>query len=92
MNVTTFPIPFNAHLILCIIGAVFFLVQFIRLKKPYQLIMSVAIASSLLIYLNKSETLFYIVGLFEVIAILSSIISTIIIKIKNHSKKVEQGK
>ena len=60
MDATTFPLPLAYHIVLCVLGCVFFLAQFIRLKKPYQLMMAIAMPASLLIYIQpESRTLFY---------------------------------
>lgn len=42
MDATTFPLPLAYHIVLCVLGCVFFLAQFIRLKKPYQLMIAIA--------------------------------------------------
>ena len=52
MDATTFPLPLAYHIVLCVLGCVFFLAQFIRLKKPYQLMMAIAMPASLLIYIQ----------------------------------------
>ena len=77
-----FPFPFNTHLIFCCLAIVFFTILFSREKKPYQLIMAVAIPFSLVIWLSDSRTLFYAVGIIEVILLLAAFITSIIFKDK----------
>lgn len=42
MNGNIFPLPFSAHLIFAVVAFVFFLIQFIRVRYKYQLVMAVA--------------------------------------------------
>ena len=78
MDATTFPLPLAYHIVLCVLGCVFFLAQFIRLKKPYQLMMAIAMPASLLIYIQpESRTLFYTIGLLVALDLLALVISLI---------------
>ncbi len=76
MDASTFPIPFSFHLIFCIIAGAFFLFQFIRLKRPYQLVLTIAIPASLLIYVGdaSNQTWFHTVGAFEAVMLIGAII------------------
>lgn len=90
MDASTFPISFTYHLIFCIVAGVFFLIQFIRLRRPYQLILAVAIPASLLIYVGdpSNKTWFHTVGIFEVILLLGAVVLSIFDRVK--SKKLEK--
>lgn len=83
-NLFPFPLPF--HLAFSCISLVFFLFQFKREKKPYQLIMAFAIPFSLLLWLFDSHTLFYAVGITELICFAAAFITSIIFKDKNPEK------
>lgn len=90
MDASTFPISFTYHLIFCIVAGVFFLIQFIRLRRPYQLILAVAIPASLLIYVGdpSNKTWFHTVGMFEVVLLLGAVVLSIVGRAR--SKKLEK--
>lgn len=90
MDASTFPISFTYHLIFCIVAGVFFLIQFIRLRRPYQLILAVAIPASLLIYVGdpSNKTWFHTVGMFEVVLLLGAVVLSIVGRAR--AKKLEQ--
>ncbi len=54
--------------------------RFVREKRPYQLIMAVAIPLSLVIWVSESRTLFYAVGAIEVVLIIAALVTAIIFK------------
>ena len=79
LNTTSlFPFPFKVHLIFSLLALVFFIIMFSREKKPHQLIMGIAIQVSLAIWLSDGKTLFYVIGIAEVVFILAALISSII--------------
>ena len=78
MNVNTFTLTFQQHLTFALIAGIFFILQFIRTRRYYQLIMAGAIFASLLIYLSDSRVLFYAVGILEVILLLAALIASIV--------------
>lgn len=90
MDASTFPISFTYHLIFCIVAGVFFLIQFIRLRRPYQLILAVAIPASLLIYVGdpSNKTWFHTVGMFEVVLLLGTVVFSIVERAR--TKKLEK--
>lgn len=65
MNGNIFPLPFSTHLIFVAIAFVFFLIQFVRTKYKYQLIMAIAVALTMLIYVKDSKMWFYSIGILE---------------------------
>ncbi len=79
MDASTFPIPFWYHLVFALVASAFFLAQFIRVRRPYQLILMIAMLSSLLIYVcdvsNKSW--FHTVGIFEFVLLLGAAVMSI---------------
>ncbi len=80
-----FPFPFSLHLIFCIVGLIFFIYRFATDKKPFQLIMAVAIPFSLTLWISSSRTWFYIVGAIELILILVAFVTSIAFRNKNKS-------
>ena len=76
-NPTLFPFPFNMHLIFACLATVFFVYRFATQKLPYQLIMAIAIPASLLIWVSESRTLFYAVGIIELVLILSALVTLV---------------
>ncbi len=79
MNANVFPISMNKHIIFCAVAAVFFVLQFIRTKRVYQLILAVAFGGSLLIYLNtESSLLFYGVGIGEAVLLIAALVANIV--------------
>ena len=79
MEKTLFPITMEKHIVFCAIAAVFFLLQFIRTKRIYQLILAIAVPVSLLIYIApENETLFYGVGIAEAVLLVLAFILNIV--------------
>lgn len=88
MDATTFPLPLAYHIVLCVLGCVFFLAQFIRLKKPYQLMMAIAMPASLLIYIQpESRTLFYTIGLLVALDLLLALVIGLIQRFRHPQEK-----
>lgn len=92
MEPMIFPISQDKHLIFCIIATVLFLLQFIRTKRWYQLVMALAIPASLLIYVQpENKTLYYGVGVLEAFMLLLALILNIVqsAKIAKAEKKAK---
>ena len=88
MDATTFPLPLAYHIVLCVLGCVFFLAQFIRLKKPSQLMMAIAMPASLLIYIQpESRTLFYTIGLLVALDLLLALVISLIQRFRHPQEK-----
>lgn len=82
-NPSFFPFPFPLHLGFSIIAFAFLIFRFITNKKPYQLIMAIAIPLSLILWLpSASRTLYYITGLIELILIIAALVTSFIFKDK----------
>ncbi|MGN0620761.1 MAG: hypothetical protein ACI4I9_02735 [Porcipelethomonas sp.] len=88
MNSNIFPLPFSAHLIFCLIAFAVFLLQFIRVRRIYQLIVAVAVPATLLIYLSESRTWFYAVGIAEAVFLIAAVVSAVLEK-KNKPEEAE---
>lgn len=71
MTSTVFPLTFQSHMIFCIIAVAFFIFQYARLKYSYQLMTVFAILATLLLYINDSQMVFYGVGIFELIMLIT---------------------
>ena len=80
------PLPITLY---CVCWAVsFFLAQFIRLKKPYQLMMAIAMPASLLIYIQpESRTLFYTIGLLVALDLLLALVISLIQRFRHPQEK-----
>ena len=57
MNNNIFPLPFWAHLVFVILAFALFMVQYVRVRKLYQILMAAAVVVSMLIYVNTSSGL-----------------------------------
>ena len=75
-----FPLPFPVHIGFCIIGLLFFIIQYNRKKYIYQLLLAIAIPSTLLVYICRSDTAFMIFGLEELILFILIMVSIFITK------------
>ena len=81
----TFPLAMDKHIIFCIIGFVFFMFQFFRQGFKYQVMSAVAIAATLLLYVNDSTSWRYFIGVVELILII-----LIFVVMTSEKKKAEQ--
>ena len=79
LELNVFPIGTTKHIAFCIAATLFFLLQFTRTKRWYQLILAVAIPLSLLVYVNPdNETFFYGIGILEACLLLLALILNIV--------------
>lgn len=79
MDTTVFPISMQQHIVFAGIAFVFFLLQFFRTRRWYQPVMAVAVAVSLLIYVNvQSNPLFYTVGILEGVLLIAALVLSIV--------------
>lgn len=86
MDATTFPISFTWHLVFSILACVFFLIQYVRMKKSYQLLIAIGIPASLCIYIQpENSSLFYAVGAFELVLMIGALVFAIVER--NHRKQ-----
>lgn len=77
-----FPFPFDLHILFVCISTLFLAFQFYREKKPYQLIMCIAIPISLAIWLSENRTLFYAIGIAEAVLLLAAFVTAVIFRKK----------
>ena len=92
---TLFPIGSTRHTVFCVIVSIFFVLQFLRTKRWYQLIMAVAVAFSMIVYIApENKTLFYTVGIIELILLLAALVVGIVQgrKIAKAEKAAEEAK
>lgn len=92
MDVTVFPISMVRHIIFAVVAGLFFLFQFIRVKRWYQIIVAIAIPITLLVYIDTENTvLFHGVGWAEAVllgaAFIASTVQNIMDKKKEKQKK-----
>ncbi len=80
-----FPLAFKEHLIFGIVGVVFFLFQYYRLRRSYQAVMAIAIATTFFVYLGESAH--NIIGLAELVLMILVVISLIKDSIEEKKKK-----
>lgn len=78
-----FPFPFDLHVIFVCVATLFLAFQFYKERKPYQLIMCVAIPVSLAIWLSEDRTLFYGIGIIEAVLLLAAFVTSIIFRKKD---------
>lgn len=92
---TLFPIGSTRHTVFCVIVSIFFVLQFLRTKRWYQLIMAVAVAFSMIVYIApENKTLFYTVGIIELILLLAALVVGVVQgrKIAKAEKAAEEAK
>ncbi len=90
MDNNIFPLPFGIHLVFVCIAIVLFIVRFAREKRLYQALMGVAVALTLLLYMNTSKVWYNILGVIELVLIVSAFVSTIKDKKKIKTEKTEE--
>ena len=79
MDASTFPISLTYHLVFALIAGIFFLVQFIRLRRPYQLLLAIGILASLLIHVGDphNKVWFNTIGLFELVILVGAVVLSV---------------
>lgn len=77
-----FPFPFSLHLIFTIICVVFFAFRFTTQKKPFQLIMCIAVVVSMGLWLSDSRAVYYCVGAMEAVLVLGAFVTSLIFRDK----------
>lgn len=65
MSGNVFPLPFTSHLIFVAVAFLFFMIQFVRMRKKYQIILAIAVALTMLIYMKDTKMWFYGLGIME---------------------------
>ena len=79
METIIFPIGQDKHLIFCILATLLFVLQFLRTKRWYQLVMAIAIPASMLIYVQpENKYIYYAVGVLEAVLLLLALILNIV--------------
>lgn len=78
--VRVFPLPLGLHIAFAIVGFIFFFLQYRRKGFTYQLLLMVAIPSTLLIYYCNTEFTFWLLALEELVLIIWMLVSSVIEK------------
>lgn len=79
MSVNVFSMSLQSHMIFCGVAVAFFILQFVRTKRVYELILAVAVLASLLVYVTgESTALFYAVGVLEGVLLIAALIASIV--------------
>ena len=81
-NTNLFPFPFGMHITFAVISLLFFVYRFFTDKKPFQIILAIAIPFSLTLWASESRTWFYIVGAIALVLLLAAFVSTFFFKNK----------
>lgn len=91
METTLFTIGLEKHIIFSSVACLFFLAQFLRTKRWYQLILAAAVPASLLVYFQpENKTLFYGVGIAEAVLLVLAFVVNLVQSAK--AKKEEKAK
>ncbi len=91
MSTNIFPLPFSTHLIFVAVAFVFFLIQFIRTKYKYEIIMAAAVAVTMLIYAKDTKMWFYSIGILEFGLIILALVFSIVEKRSRKELAEETG-
>lgn len=75
-----FPFPFSMHLALVCIGAAFFVYRYTVQKRPNQMLMAIAMIASMAVWLSESRVLYYVVGVMELVLLVSCFVTSLIFK------------
>lgn len=86
-----FPFPFKSHLIFCCIGFIFLAYRFYTQRKPHQIIMAFALPISLMVWLSEKKSIYYTMGIIELVLIAAAIAATIVYNVRHPEKKNEEG-
>ncbi len=85
---SVFPLPLWLHIVFAVVGLAFYGYMYYTKRKPYHLLLALAIPSTLLVYLCQKGTAFVIFGI-EQFAMLILIFITIAVS-KKKEKELEK--
>lgn len=85
-----FPFPFKSHLIFCCIGFIFLAYRFYAQRRPHQIIMAFALPISLMVWLSEKKSVYYTMGIIELVLIVAAIAATVIYNVHHSKKKNEK--
>ena len=93
MDTSYFPIRIELHIVLALLAFLVFGLQFIRYHKSHHLILAIALPCTLVPYVFDSKTVFFAVGIGEIVALaLALILSQTLDKEKEPVKEIEEEK
>ncbi|MBR3282048.1 MAG: hypothetical protein IKI56_01995 [Ruminococcus sp.] len=75
-----FPFPLGLHMAFVSIAVIFFIYRFYVQKRPYQVFIASAIFISLGFWLSESKTVYYGIGIIQVILLICALVASIIYK------------
>lgn len=87
MDVSVFPLGLEKHFAFCLIASLIFLIQFLRTKYWYELLMAITVPLSLLVHVNDSPVWFYGIGIFEAVLLLIALVAYCVQYAKNRAKE-----
>lgn len=82
-NPSLFPFPAPLHIGFVIVAVIFFLFRFFTDKRPFQLIMAIAVPLSLILRLELSRQVSYTVGAIELLLLVAAAVTSVVFKKKN---------
>ena len=86
-----FPIRIELHIVLALLAFLVFGLQFIRFHKSHHLVLAIALPCTLLPYLSQSKTLFYAVGIAEMIALIAACVLAHTVDREKEPQAIETG-
>ncbi|NLT10007.1 MAG: hypothetical protein GXY08_10960 [Ruminococcus sp.] len=75
-----FPFTLGMHMTFVSIAVIFFIYRYYVQKRPYQVIIASAIFVSLGFWLSESKTVYYGIGILQVLLLIAALISTFVCK------------
>ena len=90
MDTSYFPIRIELHIVLALLAFLVFGLQFIRYHKSHHLLLAIALPCTLLPYLFDSKTVFFAIGIGEIVALTAAfILSQTLDKEKEPVKEIQ---
>lgn len=89
---TLFPYPFSFHVTFVIIATLFFGISFAKLKRPYQLILAIAVPFSLLLWVADNNRIFYYaIGVVELLLIAAAFLTSVFLRPKKSETTAQKN-
>ncbi len=86
-----FPFPVTLHLVFVFIGTAFFVWQFTVKKRPQHLLLAVGFVLSLGLWMFEQRTVYYLIGILEVLLLAAALVCSIIWNRKEKSAEVSRS-
>ncbi|MBQ3566403.1 MAG: hypothetical protein IJA12_04410 [Oscillospiraceae bacterium] len=91
MENNVFPLPFEIHLVFVCIAIVLFIFRYASCRRMYQLLICIAAAATLLLYMNTSKLWFNIVGIIELALMIGALVSSILDRKKLKEQSTDEA-